>query len=275
MHEEKSEEEILAERLQEHTTRGDTRADNGDFSGALGEYKKAIDIAPQSGARLTKLADSYAAMDVPHKALEMYQRALQSEEARSGVDMTEAHIGLGDMCRTMALSQAAVKSYTRAVRSRPKNAFIRWKLAVALTATGMYDQAKIQFEAILELSPDDAFYRFQFAELLMMMRRDEEALDSLREVVRLAPRDDYYYLRLGAALLKNFHTEEAVPQFARALTLKPKNASYRVLLDYARACNGEEDAIAIDVSMIELDSYDGDYVRRIMKLCQPYLVEEL
>ena len=274
MHEEKSEEEILAERLQEHTNRGDTRADNGDFSGALGDYKKAIDIAPQSGARLTKLADSYAAMDVPHKALEMYQRALQSEEARGGGDMTEAHIGLGDMCRTMALSQAAVKSYTRAVRSRPKNAFIRWKLAVALTATGMYEQARIQFEAIIELAPEDAFYRFQFSELLMMLRRDDEAIDELQQVVKQAPRDDYYHLRLGAALLKNFRTREAVPQFARALELQPKNASYQVLLDYARACNGEEDAIAIDVSMIELDSYDGDYVRRIMKLCQPNLIAD-
>ncbi len=258
------------EQLAHHAAQGDARGEDGDFAGALNAYKKAADLAPESSARLTKIAESYAAMDVTRKAVEYYQRALSTAEAQKGeADLTEAHVGLGDLCRTLALSASAVKSYTRAVRSRPKNAFFRWKLAVALTATGLYDQAEQQFNAACEIQPRDAFYRFQLAELLMMMRRDEQAIQEMQQVVRDAPRDDYYQLRLGAALLKARRAPESVPHFEAASKLKPRNSSYQALLRYARICNGEEQPIALDVDMIGLDAYDEDFVRRIQKMSQP------
>ena len=259
-------EELLAQ----HAATGDARGEDGDFAGALDAYKKAADLAPESSARLTKIAESYAAMDVTRKAVEYYQRALSTEEAQNGeADLTEAHVGLGDLCRTLALSASAVKSYTRAVRSRPKNAFFRWKLAVALTATGLYEQAEAQFNAACEIQPKDAFYRFQLAELLMMMRRDEEAVEQMQQVVRDAPRDDYYQLRLGAALLKAERAPEAVPHFEAASKLKPRNSSYQALVRYARVRSGEEQSIALDVDMIALDAYDEDFVRRIQNMSQP------
>ncbi len=259
-------EELLAQ----HAAQGDARGEDGDFAGALDAYKKAADLAPESSARLTKIAESYAAMDVTRKAVEYYQRALSTAEAQNGeADLTEAHVGLGDLCRTLALSASAVKSYTRAVRSRPKNAFFRWKLAVALTATGLYEQAEQQFNAACEIQPRDAFYRFQLAELLLMMRRDEQAIEEMQQVVRDAPRDDYYQLRLGAALLKATRTGESVAHFEAAAKLKPRNSSYQALLRYARVCNGEEQPIALDVDMIGLDAYDEDFVRRIQRISLP------
>ena len=210
--------------LAHHAATGDARGEDGDFAGALDAYKKAADLAPESSARLTKIAESYAAMDVTRKAVEYYQRALSTEEAQNGeADLTEAHVGLGDLCRTLALSASAVKSYTRAVRSRPKNAFFRWKLAVALTATGLYDQAEAQFSAACEIQPNDAFYRFQLAELLMIVRRDADAITEMQQVVRDAPRDDYYHLRLGAALLKSERAPESIAHFEAAARLKPSN----------------------------------------------------
>jgi tetratricopeptide (TPR) repeat protein len=263
-------EETPDERAERLARAGDKHGDDGDFVGALDQYKRAAELAPESSARLTKVADSYAAMDVPRKAVEYYQRALQTAEARAGeADLSDAHVGLGDLCRTLALSATAVKSYTRAVRSRPKNPFFRWKLGVALTATGLYDQAEQQFRAACDISPRDAFYRFQLAELLMMMRREEDAIDELKLVVDSAPRDDYYRLRLGAALLRAGRAPEAVPEFAEAARLKPANGSYRALLRYARVCNGESEAIALDVDMIGLDAYDEDFVRRIQMFSQP------
>ena len=62
-------------------------------------------------------------------------------------DLTEAHVGLGDLCRTFARSAAAVRSYERAVRSRPKKPFYRWKLAVALAAMGLYEKSAAQLGA--------------------------------------------------------------------------------------------------------------------------------
>ena len=253
-----------------HSTMGDLRGEDGDFAGALREYNKAARLEPDNPAHLAKLAEGYAAADMPHKAFDLYQRALRAQEERDAdADLTEVHVGLGDLCRTFARSAAAVRSYERAVRSRPKKPFYRWKLAVALAALGLYDKAAAQLETALELSPDDSFYHFQLADVYLLMRRVEDAIEELRAAVELAPRDDYYHLRLGAALLRAWRTDEAVPHFERAVELQPENSSYRTLLRYAYARNGQEPTISVDVEMLELGPYDEDFVRRFRRLSQP------
>jgi len=262
-------EEPSSERQSEwHATVGDLRGEDGDFIGALGEYKKAARLAPDSPERLTKLAEGYAAADLPHKAFDYYQRALEAQREQGGADVTEALVGLGDLCRTFAHSKAAVRSYERAVRSKPRHPFFRWKLAVALAALGLYEQAEGQLLTALELAPRDSFYRFQLADIYLLMRRDSDAVTELEQVVALAPRDDYYRLRLGAALLRADRAPEAVPHFERAVQLQPQNSSYRTLLRYAYVRNDQEPTISVDVEMLELSAYDEDFVRRILQLAQ-------
>ena len=124
------------EQVQWHTTAGDQRGDDGDFVGAVREYSRAARLEPENPARLAKLAEGYAAADQPHKAFDLYQRALRTDSGPGlAGDLTEVHLGMGDLCRTFARSAAAVRSYERAVRARPKMPFYRWKLAVALAAT--------------------------------------------------------------------------------------------------------------------------------------------
>ena len=260
-----SEVELLAEY---HATAGDARGEDGDFHGALGEYKKAAGLNPSSPQKLAKLAEGYAAADLPHKAFNFYQRALEAQRTQGGSDLPDAHMGLGDLCRTFAHSAAAVRSYERAVRSRPRKPFYRWKLAVALAALGIYDQAERQLVTALELAPGDAFYRFQLADVLLLMRRDEEAIQQLQRVVDLAPRDEYYRLRLGAALLRAGRPEEAVPQFQQVVRMQPRNSSYRTLLRYAYSRNHQEPPISVEVDIVGLGPYDEDFVRRIQQLSQ-------
>ena len=252
-----------------HIAKGDALGNDGQFSGALGEYKKAARLDPTSPERLTKLAEGYAAADLPYKALDCYQRALQSQREQGGAELVDAHIGLGDLCRTFAHSAAAVRSYERAVRSRPRQPFIRWKLAVALAALGLYDQAEQQLLTVLELSPRDSFYRFQLADVYLLMRREDEAIDQLEKVVALAPRDEYYRLRLGAALLRASRVVEAIGHFQHVVQMQPRNSSYRTLLRYAYTRNHQEPPISVDVDMVELGAYDEDFVRRILLMSQP------
>jgi len=253
-----------------HLAAGDMRGQDGDFPGALSEYKKAARLAPDSVQHLSRVAEGYAANDQPYKAIEYYQRALQTGQAKNEAeDLSEAHIGLGDLCRTFALSAAAIRSYERAVRSKPRKPYYRWKLAIALATLGLYEKAVEQLNVALDLVPDDVFYRFQLAEVFLLMQRQDDAIRELTQVVQLAPRDEYYHLRLGAALLSANYTGKAIPLFSRALQLNPENPSYQTLLRYAQARNYQEPAIAVDIEIIELDPYDQDFVRRIQKLSNP------
>lgn len=259
-----------AELSELHASQGDLRGDDGDFSGALQDYKKAAQLEPTSPARLLKLAEGYAANDLHHKAFQLYQRALETNIIEdAGEDMTEAYVGMGDLCRTFARSAAAVRSYERAVRSRPKQPFLRWKLAVSLATMGLYDRAEAQLQIILEQAPADSFYHFQLADLYRIMNRDLDSVQHMAQAVEFAPRDDYYRLRLGAALLRANMTEEAVEQFEAAARMKPTNASYQTLLLFAHMRNNQQPEIAVDVDKIELGAYDEDFVNRIQRLAAP------
>lgn len=232
----------------------------------LQEYREAARQNPESSKHQADLAEGYAAADQPHKALRQYQRALQTQHDNGQEEMPDAHLGIGDLCRTFALSAAAVRSYERAVRLRPERPYYRWKLAVALAAMGLYEQSVAQMSKAIEIAPRDTYYRFQLADVYLLMGREEQAISELQRVVELAPRDDYYRLRLGAALLRNGRAREAIPHFERAVELQPENASHRTLLRYAYTRNGIEPAIAVDIDMLALGAYDEDFVRRIQRL---------
>jgi tetratricopeptide (TPR) repeat protein len=243
--------------------------DDSDPREALGHLKNAARRNPASARHLAELAEGYAAADLPHQALRQYQRALQTGRDAGEEEMPDTHLGIGDLCRTFAMSAVAVRSYERAVRLRPRRPYYRWKLGVALAALGLYEQAVNQLQTAIELAPKDTYYRFQLADVFLLMGREEQAIDALETVVALAPRDDYYRLRLGAALLRAERTGEAVTHFERAVQLQPKNPSHRTLLRYAYTRNGQEPAIAVDIDMLELGAYDEDFVRRIQRLAQP------
>ncbi len=214
------------------------------------------------------MAEGYAANDLHHKAFELYQRALDANSEQGGEDLTDAYVGLGDLCVTFARSAAAVRSYERAVRSKPKQPFLRWKLAVALATMGLYDRAEAQLLTIVELAPKDAFYHFQLADLYRLMNRDADSVSAMAQAVELAPRDDYYRLRLGAAHLRNGQTTDAVQHFYHAAQMKPTNASYQTLLLYAYMRDNQMPEIAVDIDKIELDAYDEDFVNRIQRFAQ-------
>lgn len=253
----------------QHIANGDRRGQEGDFLGALKEYKKAAEFAPPSAQFLSRLAESYAANDQPYKAIEYYQRALHAQqETDETEDLSEAHIGLGDLCCSFALSATAIRSYERAVRSRPENPYFRWRLAVALAAVGLYERSLQQLLRVTELAPDDAFYHFQIADLYLLMERLPDAIQAFKTTVRLAPRDEYYRLRLGAALLRAQRTREAVAQFKKIVDMAPENTSYHALLHYAQVRNGEHPPISLEVAMVDLDAYNEDFVRRIQKLSE-------
>ncbi|HVF84700.1 MAG TPA: tetratricopeptide repeat protein, partial [Abditibacteriaceae bacterium] len=199
----------------------------------LQEYREAARANPESSKHQADLAEGYAAADQPHKALRQYQRALQTQRDNGQEEMPDAHLGIGDLCRTFALSAAAVRSYERAVRLRPERPYYRWKLAVALAAMGLYEQSVAQMSKAIEIAPRDTYYRFQLADVYLLMGREDDAVAELQRVVELAPRDDYYRLRLGAALLRNGRAPEAIAHFERAVELQPENASHRTLLRYA------------------------------------------
>lgn len=258
-----------ADRGDLHVSSGDQAGDDGDFQGALNAYKQAAQLDPNSPARLVKLAEGYAANDLHGKAFELYQRAIEQRSQQGGEELTEAYIGLGDLCLTFARSAAAVRSFERAVRSRPKEPFLRWKLSVALATMGLYDRAEAQLLQILEMAPSDAFYHFHLADLYRVMGRNSDCVAHMESAVENAPRDEYYRLRLGAAYLRSGETGKAVPHFHRAAQLAPTNPSYQTLLLYAYMRDDQEPEIAVDVDEIELGAYDADFVNRIQRLAQP------
>lgn len=240
---------------------GDREANEGNFSRAVGHYKRAAKLDPQS-RRLTRVADAYVAADMPQQALAYYQKALQMNASDS-----EAHAGIGDLCVRHAMSAAAITAYERAVRCNPRRAYFRFRLAIALATVGRYERAAEELLVAVELSPRAAYYRFLLADVYIELDRLDDAIAELEQVVIVAPRDDYYHIRLGAAQLRARRFEGAIVSFQESVKLEPGNLSYRRLLGYAYQLGGqfERAQVLLDDGQA-LDPYDQDYVRRVQRL---------
>lgn len=241
---------------------GDRDANDGNFSRAIGHYKRAAKLGPSS-RRVTRVADAYVAADLPEKALEYYEKAL----AMNGAD-PEAHAGIGDLCIKMAMSAHAIIAFERAVRCNPRRAFFRFRLAVALATMGRFERAAQELGTAVELSPRAPYYRFLLADVYLQLERIEEAIAELEQVVKLAPRDEYYQVRLGAACLRAGRYDSAIEAFEATVALQPRNLSYRRLLGYACQLGGRPGQPQALIDDGALDAYDQDYVRRVEKLAR-------
>ena len=81
----------------------------------------------------------------------------------------------------------------KAKRREPNKASIRESLGIAYFRIGRYDEAAVEFRAMLELSPAD----------------------------------DYAHYALGRCLEKQGHAAEANGQYKLASTMRPKSETYR------------------------------------------------
>ncbi|HSN16017.1 MAG TPA: tetratricopeptide repeat protein [Anaeromyxobacteraceae bacterium] len=212
-------------RSDEHNARGIELADRGWLDEAVKEFRKAIDLDPESAHAHDNLATVYAEKKRFREALSEYLAALELDP-----DAPTAHYNLANFLATHALDMA-VDEYRASLALDPEHPDTHLNLGLTLADRGEDEEAERSLRKAVELAPKDAYPRHELAALQMDAGDYRAAIAQLKEVVRLEPESFEAHLDLGICYAQKGFYAESERAYARARELKADD----VLLHYNTA----------------------------------------
>jgi Flp pilus assembly protein TadD len=197
----------------EHNSRGIELADRGWLDEAIKEFKRAIELDPNSAHAHDNLATVYAEQKKYREALDEYLVALRLEP-----ESATAHYNLACFLSAHAL-QFAVTEYREAIELEPDYPDAHLNLGLTLADADRTEEATQELKRAIELEPADALPRHELAGLQMDSGDYRSAITQLKEVVRLEPSNFEAWLDLGICFAqKGFYAEaERAYESAREL----------------------------------------------------------
>lgn len=209
----------------EHNSRGIELADRGWLDEAIKEFKKAIELDPNSAHAHDNLATVYAEKKQFREALEEYLTAIKLEP-----DSATAHYNLAVFLSTHG-NEFAVAQYQEAIGLEPDYPDAHLNLGLAHADDGRFDEAMKELRIAIELDPQDPFPRHELAAILMDEGDYRGAITHLKEVTRLEPKNFEAWLDLGICFAqKGFYAEAE-----RAYDTAAEHKADDVLLLYNQA----------------------------------------
>src|SRR5438105_8076235 len=168
-------------RSDEHNSRGIELADRGWLDEAIKEFKKAIELDPDSAHAHDNLATVYSEKKLYREALKEYLTALELEP-----DSATAHYNLACFLSTHG-PDMAVTEYKEAIELDPEYPDAHLNLGLTHADLGRTEDAMKELLTAIELDPTDAFPRHELAALQMDDGDYRSAISQLKEVVRSSP----------------------------------------------------------------------------------------
>jgi Flp pilus assembly protein TadD len=104
----------------------------------------------------------------------------------------------------------------------------------ALLEAGDFDQATVPLRKAAQLEPGKASVREALGRAYFRSRHFEEAAVEFAAVVELAPTNDYALFCLGRALMESGRPADARKPLVLAANLRPDRRDYRIYRDRAR-----------------------------------------
>ena len=209
-------------RSDEHNSRGIELADRGWLDEAIKEFKKAIELDPESAHAHDNLATVYSEKKLYREALKEYLTALELEP-----ESATAHYNLACFLATHG-SDMAVEEYKEAIELDPDYPDAHLNLGMTYADQDRREEAKEEFRAAIELDSEDPVARHELAALLMDEADYRGAITQLNEAVRLEPQNYEAHLDLGICYAQKGFYQEAERCYAKARDLSPDD----VLLNY-------------------------------------------
>lgn len=222
--------EASQQKAEQHAARAETRAKDGDFSGAIEEINQSIALAPRDSRHYLRAGDYYAKSGDAHFAIVQYRRALlvNAEDAETHLRLARILVGQKDLLE-------AARSARSAIQIGPDSAEARKIIAQALLArreavfASRPEEARQALEEAIkhlrrasELNPQDVELSAQVATLMYHNGQFTEAVGLWSRVVKARPADAAAREQFAQALYQARKYEEAFDEFQRAWADRPR-----------------------------------------------------
>ncbi len=150
-----------------------------DWTGAELEFKRAIDLNPNSG-------DTYGAYGLMLSALERYDEAIEVQQRAHELDPLGQRVDVATTLLRAGRHEEALRTARQVTEVDPHFAMAHATLGWAYLLSGMQDQGLASLELAVSLSPGSTLYLAQLGQALALAGRTEEARETLRHLEELS-----------------------------------------------------------------------------------------
>lgn len=221
------EREFVAARL---TDRANAHAKEKQYAKALADYRKALQVLPDSFMAHNNLGSVLAQMGEPDAALFHFH-----ESVRTAPAYPDAYSNIASLLAVRGDFQGAQEYYKKALKAAPDLADLHYNLASLLADEGRIEEAADYYRAAITLRGNFTEALVGLGNLLISAGDLEQAQELYRKALESRPDYAQAHNNLGVLLLEQGRLEEAIASFEAALAAAPQYGDARRNLDSARS----------------------------------------
>jgi tetratricopeptide (TPR) repeat protein len=204
--------EELVRSPQTFETLGIRALEREDWPGAAAQFRKGLELAPDSASLKFRLATALNAMGDAKGS-----EAAFEEVVRTSPDYFPAQFSLGVLRQAQGRHSDAVERFSAAIKQRPDYAEAHLRLAVSLRHLGRPNDALTHYQQVMTANPRNADALFGYATTLAQLHRDGEARAQLMAGMKTFP--DQLIFTHGLARLLATSPDDHVRDGQRAMAI--------------------------------------------------------
>ncbi|MDD5130550.1 MAG: tetratricopeptide repeat protein [Candidatus Omnitrophica bacterium] len=198
----------------------------GDFAGAAREYRKSLEIDPQSSLLHLSLASVFFQKDNPGQAIEELKHSVALDPGA-----VQPHAFLALIYTAQGKPDLAAEEYAFALenasKSEPENGDIYKGLGVIYLQQKKFKQAEGIFKLVINMAPEDPAAYYYLGNVYYALEDYPSAEKELKNAIKLKP--DYHEALnfLGYFYLEqDKNIDQAGQMIKQALDVEPENGAY-------------------------------------------------
>lgn len=160
--------------------RGTRALDGRDWAAAADDFRKGLELAPESASLRYKLGTALLLMGDARAAQEQFEQIL-----RTSPQYAKAHYSLGMLMEASGRKQEAIDRFSAAVKYEPRYVDAHIRLAALLRRSGRMQESLSHYTEALKIDPGTPEASAGYAMALVALRRYQEARDWLIDAVKV------------------------------------------------------------------------------------------
>lgn len=200
---------------------GQINLDKKDYNEAIRYLEAAIESTDDSTVH-QQLGFAYENNNQLDKAYTEYRKTLDLAP-----NSYFSNIGLGNIYKKQGKLDEAIDEYKKVISSQPDNIDAHFNLAGIYTEKKMYDEALDEYKKVLKLNPQTGAAHSNIAYIYELMGELGKAITEYQKAIEIEPNNFHFHDNLGAAYEKEGNKHAALAEYKQALTLQPEEKSLK------------------------------------------------
>lgn len=246
-----------------YNNRGIVYKNQKNFTAALADLKKAVELKPRYGLAYNNLGVVYTELNQPAEALRCLDKAIEYKP-----DLADAYINRGDLLEKDRRPDEALKDYSRVIELNPSYTGAYYNRGTLYMNMKQYAAALADFNKAIALDPNALEGYYNRGILYLDMDKHEEAIADFKKAIGIKQDCLEAWFNMGVAYDAQHRTLEALDAYSNVIALEPgfAQAYYNRALSLF-ASGKKQDACADLEKAASLGFAVSDETHRM--ICQP------